>query len=312
VTHRVTSQRAPVVLFASAHEWSFRAIESVLAPSGYVVVRAHTGQDALKRAHETPPDVVIIDADLTRPDGLSVCHVLRTSPTITRGTPILLVTPGPTPRQQRIQAIRAGASECLSLPIDAEEFALRLEAMVAAKRDADHARDLGLVDQATGLYNARGFARRALELGSYAYRRSAALACVVFSLDADPGARAADPAVVEQVARVFGATQRASDAAARLGPMQLAIVAPDTDGAGAVRLAERLALAVEHATTARHLPDQAVRLRAGYDAVSNFREAALDPAGLLQRATSALEASAAHPAGNWIRSFQPPRASVPS
>src|SRR5207253_2304361 len=84
------------------------------------------------------------------------------------------VTPGPTPRQQRIQAIRAGASECLSLPIDAEEFALRLEAMVAAKRDADHARDLGLVDQATGLYNARGFARRALELGSYAYRRSAA------------------------------------------------------------------------------------------------------------------------------------------
>jgi GGDEF domain-containing protein len=135
---------------------------------------------------------------------------------------------------------------------------------------------------------------------------------VVFSLDADPGARAADTDVVNQVARVLGATQRASDAAARLGPKQLAVVAPDTDGAGAVRLAERLALAVEQATKTRHPPDQAVRLRAGYDAVPNFRVASLDPAGLLQRATSALEASAAETAGHWIRSFQSPRTSVPS
>lgn len=311
---RVASHRTPVVLFASAHEWSFRAIETVLAPSGYVVARAHTGQDALKRAHETPPDAIIIDPDLARPDGLSVCRALRNSQTITRSTPILLVTPGPTPRQQRIQAIRAGASDCLSLPIDAEEFALRLEALVATKRDADSARDEGLVDKATGLYNARGLARRALELGSQAYRRNAALACVVFSFDIDPGAvdqgtRTPDVATVEQIAKVFGATQRASDAAARLGPTQLAVVAPDTDSAGAVRLAERLALAVEQATAMHEPRDQHVRLRAGYDAVPNFREASLDPAGLVSRATSALDAFAANPAGSWIRSFQPPGAS---
>jgi PleD family two-component response regulator len=308
VADRVTFQRAPVVLLASAHEWSFRAIETVLAPSGYVVARAHTGEAALKRAHETPPDVIIIDADLAQPDGLSVCHTLRNSRTITRSTPILLVTPGPTPRQQRIQAMRAGATECLSLPLDAEEFALRLTALVAAKRDADQARDEGLVDNSTGLYNARGLARRALELGAHAYRRGAALACVVFSLDVDPGT----PAVIERIAKVFSATQRASDAAARLGPTQLAVLAPDTDGAGAVRLAERLALAVEQASEAHQPRNGQVRLRAGYDAVPNFRKASLDPAGLLERATSALDASRAHPAGSWIRSFQPPGATFSS
>ncbi len=305
---RVTSQRAPLVLLASAHEWSFRAIETVLAPSRYVVARAHTGQDALKRAYETVPDVIIIDADLAQPDGLSVCRALRDSRDIARSTPILLVTSGPAPRQWRIQAMRAGATECLSLPIDAEEFVLRLEALVAAKRDADHAREEGLVDKATGLYNARGLARRALELGAHAYRRGAALACVVFSLDVDPGT----PAVIERIAKAFSATQRASDAAARLGPTQLAVVAPDTDGAGAVRLAERVALAVEQATGAQQSRNEHVRLRAGYDAVPNFRQASLDPTGLLERATSALDASTAQPAGSWIRSFQPPGAPLSS
>ncbi len=304
---RVEPHYTPVVLFASAHEWSFRAIETALAPSGYAVVRAHTGRDALERARATSPDVLIIDADLAEPDGLTVCQALRNSPTITRSTPILLVTPSPAPRQRRLHAIRAGASECISLPIDAEAFALRLEALVAAKRDADVAREEGLVDNATGLYNARGLTRRALELGSHAYRRGAALACVVFAAERAPGAGATSAAAVARIAKAFGAVSRASDAAARLSASELAIVAPDTDGPGAVRLAERLALAVE----GDQLEDGPVRLRAGYAAVRNFREAALDPARLLEHATSALRSSAANPTAGWIHRFEEPVADHP-
>jgi PleD family two-component response regulator len=311
VADRVGPHHTSVVLFASAHEWSFRAIETALAPSGYTIVRAHTGRDALERARTTSPDIIIIDVDLAEPDGLTVCQALRSSPRITRSTPILLVTPSPTPRQRRLHAIRAGVSECISLPIDSEEFALRLEALVAAKRDADVAREEGLVDNATGLYNARGLTRRALELGSHAYRRSTALACVVFAPEIAAGTGASLATVMERIAKAFGAVSRASDAAARLSASELAIVAPDTDGPGAVRLAERLALAVEQAGADEAPPADRIRLRAGYAAVPNFREASLDPARLLEHATSALRSSAAHPTGGWIRPFEGPVADHP-
>lgn len=302
-----TSPPAPVVLLASAYE-SFRAIETVLAPSGYVMARVHTGQAALAHAASLPADVIIIDADLRDPDGLSVCRALRSSGHVTSSTPILLVTNGPTPRQQRVQAIRAGASECVSLPIDGEEFALRLEALVAAKRDVDHARAESLVDRETGLYNARGLARRALELGTHAYRRGTALACVVFAADVDAGLPRAGTsgAGVDQIVSVFRSAPRGSDAVARLGPNELAIIAPDTDAAGALRLAERVASSVDEAMTGHSaIAPSRVQLRAGYAAVSNFREASLDPASLLEHASKALALSRGDQDGSWIRPFVP-------
>jgi diguanylate cyclase (GGDEF)-like protein len=307
VTERPTPRRTPLVLLASAHEWSFRALETVLAPSEYEIIRAHTGRDTLERARHLSPDVIIIDSDLQNPDALTLCHTLRGSHRITHSTPILLVTSSPTTRQQRIHAIRAGVSEYVSLPIDAEEFALRLESLVAAKRDADDDRVEGLVDPATGLYNARGLARRAFELGSHAYRHNGALACVVFSPEAASQTPGSAATTVEQIAKVVTAVQRASDATARLGPAELAILAPDTDGAGVVRLAERVARAVEQASVTHEPHRPPVRLRAGYYAVSNFRDASLEPARLLEHATTALHQATADPTGNWLRPFQTPK-----
>ncbi len=305
MTDRV-SARIAIALLASPQEWSFRAIETVLAPSGYQVIRAHSGRETLARAHQMSPEVIIIDAGLRDPDALSVCRSLRDSDRIPRSTPIIFVTSSPARRQQRLQAIRAGASEYLSLPIDAEEFALRLAGLVAARRDVDRARDEGLLDPATGLYNARGLARRALELGSLAYRRGSALACVVLAPELTADTPNGATAVVEQVAKVLSSAQRTSDATARLGMRELAIVAPDTDNVGAVRLAERVARAVEQASAAPQAPPQRpIRLRGGYHAVPNFRAAALDPARLLENATAALRESTADPAGNWLRPFQP-------
>src|SRR5690606_7656216 len=40
----------PLVLVANDQEWSARSLESILAPNGYAVVRAHTGQQALDQA----------------------------------------------------------------------------------------------------------------------------------------------------------------------------------------------------------------------------------------------------------------------
>ena len=49
MANRDKAPSAPLVLIANDQEWSARSLESILGPSGYSVVRAYTGQQALER-----------------------------------------------------------------------------------------------------------------------------------------------------------------------------------------------------------------------------------------------------------------------
>src|ERR1051325_10573656 len=180
----------PLVLIASAQEWVTRSLESIPRPAGYAVLKAYTGRDALEGARRSAPDVVILDNELPETDVLALCRALRVDPYITPSTPILVTSPGPLARAQVIDALRAGANGVWGQPLDTEEFLLRLEGHVRAKLDADAAREGGLLDPRTGLYNARGLERRARELAAQVDRREASLACIALASEANGSALA--------------------------------------------------------------------------------------------------------------------------
>src|SRR5712691_11448834 len=203
--------RSPLVLMADGHEWFSRALESVLVPGGYGVVKAYTAPSLLQQIELTEPDALILAIDLPGGEGLNLCRQLRADNLVTPSTPIILTQPTPTTRRQTLAALRAGAAELWGQRLDAEELLLRLAAQIRAKADADRAWAEGLVDHATQLYNGRGVARRARELGAEARRRSAPLACVAFAVDAGE----AEGPSAETVARVLRATGRTAGARAR-------------------------------------------------------------------------------------------------
>lgn len=304
---RAPSTRPPLVLIANEQEWSTRTLESILGPSGYAVLRAYTGKDTLERARTAQPDLVIISDTLADMSGVDVCRTLRDQAIISDATAILIITPGPSSREQRIAALRAGACEYLGHPLDADELPLRLHAYVRAKFDADRGRQESLLDQVTGLYNMQGLARRGRELGAHAFRHHTALACVVFTPELrDDGQAASEHAVeaiVTEVARTLKSSGRISDAIGRLGPTEFAVIAPETDAAGAVKLAERLAQAVR-AVTHEGRPGAGPRVKVGYDSVANYREAPIEPMDMLIRATSALRNAKSDRAGAWIQPFE--------
>src|SRR5881398_2799439 len=173
--------RSPLVLMADSHEWFSRALESVLVPGGYSVVKAYTATGLLQQLELTEPDALILAVDLPGGEGLNLCRMLRADSLVTPSTPIILTQPTPSTRRQTLAALRAGAAELWGQRLDAEELLLRLAAQNRAKADADRAWAEGLVDHATQLYG-RGIARRARELGAEARRRSAPLACVAFAV----------------------------------------------------------------------------------------------------------------------------------
>ncbi len=141
--------RSPLVLIADAHEWFSRALESVLVPGGYSVLKAYTAPGLLQQIELAEPDAVILAVDLPGGDGLNLCRMLRADSRVTPSTPIILTQPTPTTRRQTLAALRAGAAELWGQRLDAEELLLRLAAQVRAKGDADRAWSEGLVDHDT-------------------------------------------------------------------------------------------------------------------------------------------------------------------
>jgi len=287
--------RPPLALIGSDQEWSIRSIESILGPHGYAVLRAYNGKEVLERAQTGQPDVVILDLRLPDQDGRVVCRALREQRIVTPATPILMISSGNPAKADRLKALQAGAWEVLSLPLDAEEFLLKLSAFVHAKTESDALREEGLVDRSTGFYSVRGLARRAREVGAEAFRRKTALACVVIGVDpidaagAESGADSTALAeALEIVGHAFQTTARSSDVIGRLGRSEFAVIAPATDAEGAMRLAERIAEAVASRESVRGARVSGVKLRAGYEGVADLHQTPVEPVDLLVRATAAL------------------------
>src|SRR6266704_2046785 len=202
------------------------------------------------------------------------------------------------------EALRAGAWECVGRSTDSGELILKLNAFMRAKLDADRSRAEGLIDPATGLYNRQGMARRVQELGSFAFREHGSLACVVLALDLEPDAAAAGDTAAAAILKSVQALKsngRLSDVLGRLGPTEFAVIAPSTDPAGALRLAERMVRAIRESSTAggQSLPVRQVRV--GYEAVSNVGYAPIQPVDLLVRASAALRRGTAEGGRSWIR-----------
>lgn len=320
---RDKTSRPPLVLIANDQEWSARSLESILGPNGYAVVRAYTGQQALERARAAQPDLIILDAQMPDMHGFDVCRALRSDPRFSATTPIVITTAGPSGRTQRLEAYRAGAWEFLGQPLDGEALLLKLRTFVQSKLEVDRMRDESLLDQATGLYNMRGLARRAREIGSEAFRRHEALACVVFSPESDedagPGAAAtaavaaegvadttsdAAERLAERVGQLCRKAGRSSDAVGRLGPGEFAVIAPATGPDGAVRLVERLSDSLEATPIPVRGGDRHVRIRAGYCAVPDFAESPVDAIELLLRATTALRDLRRSGSSERVRAFE--------
>src|SRR5438046_4133923 len=97
-----------------------------------------------------------MDANLQDLDSIAVCRTLRQHRAVAWHTPIFMITSTPATKQQRLAALEAGAWDYLSLVINAEELALKLDAFVRVKLETDRALEEAAVEPASGLYTMRG------------------------------------------------------------------------------------------------------------------------------------------------------------
>jgi len=103
------------ILVADDQPSARELLRTVLSNAGYEVLEAADGNEAVDRASESTPDLILLDIQMPGRDGFSVCTALRADPRFS-SVPIIAMTAG-LMQGERDRAMSAGFSEFLAKPI---------------------------------------------------------------------------------------------------------------------------------------------------------------------------------------------------
>ena len=110
-----------------------------LRRANYEVVIARDGEEALVKARQMPPDLVILDLMLPRLDGLEVCRALRRE----RDVPIIMLTARDS-EVDRVVGLELGADDYVVKPFSVRELMARVKSVLrrTAPRPLETAEDM--------------------------------------------------------------------------------------------------------------------------------------------------------------------------
>lgn len=121
---------AKTVLIADDKEMGRELVRTVLENSGYTVVEAADGQEAVQRARESSPDLIILDLHMPHLDGFSVMQELRRDPKFA-ATPVMALTASAM-QGDRERALAAGFTGYVTKPIRLSTLRGEVERLLAA------------------------------------------------------------------------------------------------------------------------------------------------------------------------------------
>lgn len=122
----------PTVLIVDDEEIGRETLEDLLITQGYHLAFASGGPEALAKAAELRPDLVLLDVMMPGMDGFEVCRRLRADPLLSK-VPIVLVT-ALDDRDSRLRGIEAGADDFISKPFDRVELRARVRTITRLNR----------------------------------------------------------------------------------------------------------------------------------------------------------------------------------
>ena len=119
------SEDRPRVLFVEDERSILEPFSRALAREGFEPIPARTVREALERAAETPPDVVLLDVMLPDGDGRDVLRELRK----TSDVPVIMLTARGT-ETDRVVGLELGADDYVVKPFSGAEVIARLRAVL--------------------------------------------------------------------------------------------------------------------------------------------------------------------------------------
>ncbi|QAZ45851.1 PleD family two-component system response regulator [Mesorhizobium sp. Pch-S] len=239
----------PKVLLIDERQSSTERIQKVLRGKA-VLDAAKDPHAGFFQAAEIPYECILISTDFTDFDPLRLCSQLR-SLDRTRFVPIMLLA-DQGEEDRVIRGLELGINDYLTRPIDPHELTARLRTQVRRKRYNDQLRasvtqtiEMAVTDGLTGLHNRRYLDSHLQTLFDRAVARRRPLSMMITDLDRfkainDTYGHDGGDDVLREFAHRLRKNVRGIDLACRFGGEEFVVVMPDTEGAVAEKVAERI------------------------------------------------------------------------
>ena len=122
------ARRGGTILIADDDGETRALVAAVLQKAGYEVAEAESGDEAIDKARDELPRLVILEVSLPVLSGYEVCHELRED--FGAGLPIILISGERTEPFDRVAGILIGADDYVVKPLAPDELLARVRRLV--------------------------------------------------------------------------------------------------------------------------------------------------------------------------------------
>jgi diguanylate cyclase (GGDEF)-like protein len=212
----------------------------VFRNSGYNVQYASSGEEALRKASDFKPDVILLDIVMPGIDGFEVCRQLKAKAE-TKEAEVVFIS-GKGERPNRLKGYKARASDFLVKPINPEELRAKLAVIFNRQR---YYKDLASIDDLTKLGNRKFFNANFDDIYQIAGKYCKSFSLAALDIDHfkninDTYGHPVGDFVLKELARWLKENIRSTDIPARTGGEEFAILLPETQKISAIQDLERL------------------------------------------------------------------------
>jgi diguanylate cyclase (GGDEF)-like protein len=222
--------------------------------SDFTPVRfATSGRVALKLAHESIPDLVLLDLDMPEQSGFDICTAFKREPVLSQ-VPIIFITSHES-AQLEAKGMELGAVDFISKPPHAPLVLARVRTYQRLKALSDTLSDTMRnavnMDFLTGAVTRRQLEKALTQEWLRAQRTAAPLALLLADIDdftaynAEFGEEKGDACVKSVADALRSVAHRPTDLLGRYAGGQFALLLPETTAEGASTVAQRAIVAVD-------------------------------------------------------------------
>ena len=112
-------------------ELFFREVLKDILQKDFAIIEGKDGEEAISLSLKHAPDLIIMDVEMPRKNGIEACRILKADPE-TRKIPLILFT-ARTNKKDMVIGLKAGADDYITKPVCLPEIIARVDAHLRAK-----------------------------------------------------------------------------------------------------------------------------------------------------------------------------------
>ena len=236
------------LLIVDDERMNLKVLTNILV-SDYTIYTATNGKDAIEKAKEYQPDLILLDIVMPEIDGYQTLFEIKKCAT-TQKIPVVFIT-GLDSEEDEAKGLSLDAADYITKPFSAMIVKMRVRNQIQIINQLRTIERLSMIDQLTELPNRRSFDDRLGMEWRQAIREKTPISMLIIDIDKfkhinDTYGHQQGDIVLKIISGIFSQLlRRPGDFAARWGGEEFTVLLPNTPLKGAMEIAEKLRKDIE-------------------------------------------------------------------